>query len=60
MPTDERCETCREWRTPPVGEWRSLCPWWGYVSGADASCGYWAEPLPFDDEPVEEDEQGAS
>ncbi|MCK9356987.1 MAG: hypothetical protein M0R22_07595 [Dehalococcoidia bacterium] len=52
--TDERCETCAHWRAS-WGTGRGQCAHWGYVTGMEASCGFWAEPLPFDDEPVEEE-----
>ena len=55
--TEETCETCTRWRTA-VGDGRRICVRWGYVTGMEASCGFWAERLPFSDEPEEgEDEE---
>jgi hypothetical protein len=57
MPADERCETCAQWMTP-VDEGRRICRKFGKITNADhLACGWYGErePLPFDDEPVEEE-----
>jgi hypothetical protein len=55
MPSDERCETCVYWGAP-VTEGRRICRKFDYLVGAWARCGFWKPvPLPFGDEPVEEE-----
>ncbi|MCK9356982.1 MAG: hypothetical protein M0R22_07570 [Dehalococcoidia bacterium] len=58
MPSDERCETCAywvHWVTPMDPEWR-ICRKFSHTTGASTTCGFWKPaPLPFDDEPVEEE-----
>ena len=55
--TPETCEHCTYWRTA-IGPERRICKRLGYVTGAMATCGWFTEALPFDDEPEEEGVRG--